>query len=284
MLLKPGQQLSVESLLHGVITVSGNDAAVVLAEGITGTEAAFTQLMNAKAKQLGMRDSEFHTANGWPDSGRTLTTARDLAVLGTRTIHDFPELYRKYYGLGHYRWNNITQPNRNPLLGRVSGADEVKTGHTGQAGYCFTGTAEQNGRRIMMVVAGLGTTEARANESRRFLQWGFSAWRVQLLYNAQSVVATLPVQLGELSSIQAIAPRKLALALPARDAQRYKLFVRYTGPIKAPLKKGTQVAVLVAKFENGTERIMPLVAARSVAKAGYFGRLLNRFSYAAGHD
>ncbi len=282
MFLKPGQQVSVDNLLYGVITVSGNDAAVVLAEGIAGTEAKFVQSMNAKAKQLGMRDSDFHTANGWPDNGRTLTTARDLAVLGARTIHDFPDLYRKYYGLTRYRWNNITQPNRNPLLGLVSGADGVKTGHTGQAGYCFTGTADQNGRRIMMVVAGLGTMEARANESRRFLQWGFSAWRVQPLYNAHAVVATLPVQLGERSSIQAIAPRKLALALPARDAQRYKLIVRYTGPIKAPLKKGTQVAILVAKFENGTERTMPLVAAQSVAKAGYFGRLLNGFRYVIG--
>jgi serine-type D-Ala-D-Ala carboxypeptidase (penicillin-binding protein 5/6) len=275
MFLKPNQQVSVAHLLHGVVTLSGNDAAIVLAEGISGSEADFVLLMNAKARELGMKNSQFGTANGWPDNGRTLTTARDLALLGARTIHDFPELYREFYGLREYRWNNVTQPNRNPILGRIKGADGVKTGHTDHAGYCFTGTAEQNGRRIMMVVAGLGSTDARAQESRRFLQWGFDAWRAQPLYKAQSVVATLPMQLGEDNRIKVIAPRKLALALPAKDAPRYKLFVRYTGPIKAPLKKGSQVAKLVAKFEDGSEQIMPLIAAQSVAKAGYFGRAYN---------
>lgn len=275
MFLKSNEQVSVADLLHGVVTLSGNDAAIVLAEGISGSEADFVLLMNAKARQLSMKDSHFGTANGWPDEGRTRTTARDLALLGARTVHDFPKLYREFYGLKEYRWNNVTQSNRNPILGRIKGADGVKTGHTDEAGYCFTGTAEQNGRRIMMVVAGLGSMDARAQESRRFLQWGFNAWRAQPLYKAQSVVATLPVQLGDTNRINVIAPRKLALALPAKDAQRYKLFVRYTGPIKAPLNKGSQVAKLVVKFEDGSEQIMPLVAAQSVAKAGYFGRAYN---------
>jgi serine-type D-Ala-D-Ala carboxypeptidase (penicillin-binding protein 5/6) len=275
MFLKPNQKVKVADLLHGVVTLSGNDAAIVLAEGISGSEADFVLLMNAKARQLGMKDSRFGTANGWPDNGKTLTTAQDLALLGTRTIHDFPELYREFYGMKEYRWNNVTQPNRNPILGRIKGADGVKTGHTDEAGYCFTGTAEQNGRRIMMVVAGLASMDARAQESRRFLQWGFDAWRARPLYKAQSVVATLPMQLGEATHIQAIAPHHLALALPAKDAPRYKLFVRYTGPIKAPLKKGSQVAILVAKFDNGREQIMPLIAAHSVAEAGYLRRALN---------
>jgi D-alanyl-D-alanine carboxypeptidase (penicillin-binding protein 5/6) len=275
MFLKPNEQVSVADLLHGVVTLSGNDAAIVLAEGISGNEADFVLLMNAKARQLGMKDSQFGTANGWPDNGRTLTTAQDLALLGARTIRDFPKLYREFYGLREYSWNNVTQPNRNPILGRIKGADGVKTGHTDEAGYCFTGTAEQNGRRIMMVVAGLGGMEARAQESRRFLQWGFDAWRAQPLYKARSVVATLPIQLGDTNRIDVIAPRKLGLALPAKDAPRYKLFVRYTGPIKAPLRKGSQVAKLVAKFEDGSEQVMPLIAAQSVAKAGYFGRAYN---------
>jgi serine-type D-Ala-D-Ala carboxypeptidase (penicillin-binding protein 5/6) len=275
MFLKPNEQVSVADLLHGIVTLSGNDAAITLAEGISGTEAAFAVRMNATAKRLGMKNSRFGTANGWPDGGRTLTTARDLTLLGTRTIHDFPELYRQYYGFREFRWNGITQPNRNPILGRIPGADGLKTGHTDEAGYCFTGTATQKGRRLIMVIAGLPSMATRAQESIKLLDWGFTSWRAKPLYKAQSVVATLPVQLGAESRISVIAPRALALALPAKDAPRYKLFVRYAGPAKAPFKRGDELAQLVAKFDNGPEQVMPLVAARAVASAGFFGRAWN---------
>ena len=282
MFLKPNEQVRVTDLLHGVVTLSGNDAAVVLAEGIAGSETAFVARMNATAKKLGMKDSRFGTANGWPDKGWTLTTAHDLAVLGAQTVEDFPLLYRQYYGQAGFRWNNVTQPNRNPLLGKIAGADGVKTGHTGEAGYCFTGTAEQNGRRIMLVVAGLNSMNARAEESIKMMQWGFADWRAQSLYKAGSAVARIPVQLGTQSRIAVIAPRDLALALPANDAPRYKLIVRYSGPIKAPFKKGTQVAQLVAKFSDGTEQAMPLVAAQSVTEAGFFGRVWNGLKFMVG--
>jgi serine-type D-Ala-D-Ala carboxypeptidase (penicillin-binding protein 5/6) len=275
MFLKPNAQVKVTDLLHGVVTLSGNDAAVVLAEGIAGSEAAFVVQMNITAKKLGMTKSTFGSATGWPDQGRTLTTARDLALLGARTIHDFPGLYRQYYGFRTFRWNGITQRNRNPILGRISGADGIKTGHTAEAGYCFTGTAERDGRRLMMVVAGLPSMTAREEESLRLLNWGFDEWRAQPLYNARSVVATLPVQLGQQSRVTVVAPRLLALALPASDAPRYKLVVRYSGPVKAPVKKGTEVAQLVAKIDDGSEQVMPLVAAQSVPQAGFFGRAIN---------
>jgi serine-type D-Ala-D-Ala carboxypeptidase (penicillin-binding protein 5/6) len=277
MFLKPGEQVRVADLLHGVVTLSGNDAAIALAEGIAGSEAAFVARMNSTAKKLGMKDSHFDTANGWPDGRRTLTTAHDLALLGARTIHDFPVLYRQYYGQPDFRWNNVTQPNRNPILGKIAGADGVKTGHTDEAGYCFTGTAEQKGRRVMLVVAGLPSMNARAVESVRLIRWGFEAWRAQPLFRANHVVAHIPVQLGTEARVEAIAPRNLALALPARQAPRYKLVVRYRGPIKAPLKKGTEVAELVAKFADGSEQSMPLIAARSVAGTGFLGRALNGF-------
>jgi serine-type D-Ala-D-Ala carboxypeptidase (penicillin-binding protein 5/6) len=275
MFLKPGEQVSIADLLHGVVTLSGNDAAIVLAEGIDGSEAAFVGRMNATAKRLGMKDSQFGTANGWPDENRTLTTAHDLALLGARTIHDFPELYRQYYGFRSFQWNGISQPNRNPILGRIAGADGVKTGHTDEAGYCFTGTAQQNGRRLVMVVAGLPSMAARAAESLKLLDWGFTVWRAKPLFKSRSVVATLPVQLGSETRVQVIAPRALALALPAKDAPRYKLFVRYAGPVKAPFKKGAELAQLVAKFDDGSEQVMPLIAERAVGKAGFFGRALN---------
>lgn len=275
MFLKPNEKVSVKNLLHGVVTLSGNDAAVVLAEGIAGSEAEFIKQMNATAKRIGMKDSQFGTATGWPDEGKTLTTARDLALLGARTIQDFPALYKQYDGQSVFRWNNITQPNRNPILGKIDGADGIKTGHTDEAGYCFTGTAEQYGRRIMIVVAGLGSMNDRAAESVKLLQWGFTAWRAQPLYNAKATVAILPVQLGNDSHIAVVAPRRLGLALPAKDAPRYKLIVRYRGPISAPFKKGTEVAKLVAKFDDGSEQVMPLVAAHSVAEADFFGRAWN---------
>lgn len=282
MFLKPGEKVRVADLLHGVVTLSGNDAAMALAEGIAGNEAAFVARMNATAKRLGMNDSHFATANGWPDKSRTLTTAHDLALLGARTIHDFPELYRQYYGQPAFRWNNVTQMNRNPILGKIAGADGVKTGHTDEAGYCFTGTAQQNDRRIILVVAGLTSMSARTAESVAMMRWGFGAWRAQPLFRVNQVVAHIPIQLGTASRIAVLAPRKLALALPSQQAPRYKLFVRYRGPIKAPLKKGAEVAQLVAKFSDGTEQVMPLVASKSVSEADFIGRALNGFKSLAG--
>ena len=282
MFLKPGEQGRVADLLHGVVTLSGNDAAIALAEGIAGSEAAFVARMNMTAKKLGMKDSRFGTANGWPDNGRTSTTAHDLALLGSRTIQDFPVLYRQYYGRSEFRWNNVTQRNRNPILGKIAGADGVKTGHTDQAGYCFTGTAEQKGRRIMLVVAGLPSMAARTDESIRMMRWGFEAWRAQPLFRANRIVAHIPVQLGKETRIDAVAPRNLALALPAKQTTRYKLVVRYYGPVRAPIKKGTEVAQLVAKFSDGSEQVMPLIAARSVAATGFFGRTLNGFKLLVG--
>ena len=275
MFLKPHEQVRVADLLHGVITLSGNDAAITLAEGISGSEAEFVERMNVTAKKLGMNNTRFGTANGWPDGSKTRTTARDLAVLAARTINDFPKLHRQYYGQSEFRWNNITQTNRNPILGKVAGADGMKTGHTDEAGYCFTGSAEQHGRRVLMVVAGLESMNERAEESVRLMRWGLSAWRGQPLFRANRVVARLPVQLGNVSRIAVVAPRNLGLALPATDTPRYKLVVRYNGPIKAPFKKGAEVAQLVAKFSDGSEQAMPLVAALSVRKVGIFGRIYN---------
>jgi serine-type D-Ala-D-Ala carboxypeptidase (penicillin-binding protein 5/6) len=275
MFLAPNQKVKVSDLLHGLITVSGNDAAVVLAESIAGTEANFVDQMNATAKRLGMKSTEFGTANGWPDEGRTLTTAHDLALLGVRTIHDYPALYHQYYGSPEFRWSSVTQPNRNPILGKIAGADGIKTGHTDQAGYCFTGTAEQNGRRIVIVVAGLNSFNARMTESIRFMQWGFNAWRTHPLYNAHSIVAKIPVQMGRDNSVAVVAPRNLALSLPAQGTTRYTLLVRYVGPIKAPFNKGAEIAQLVAIFPDGQRQISPLVAQHSVSRAGFFGRAWN---------
>ncbi|APG62699.1 D-alanyl-D-alanine carboxypeptidase [Sphingorhabdus lutea] len=277
MFLKPNEQVTVADLLHGIVTLSGNDASVVLAEGIAGSEAEFVNLMNVTAKKIGLNNSRFGTCNGWPDEGRTLVTAKDLGVLGQRTIYDFPKLYKEFYGLSEFKWNGISQPNRNPILGKIAGADGLKTGHTEEAGYGFAGTAEQNGRRIVMVVAGLDSFNGRVDESVRFMNWGFQAWTTKPLYKSGNMVYNVPVQLGSQGSIDAIAPRDLAVTMPKSEDGPYKLFVRYKGPIKAPIKAGDVVAHLVVKPDNGAEQSMELVASEDVNEAGFFGRLWNGF-------
>jgi serine-type D-Ala-D-Ala carboxypeptidase (penicillin-binding protein 5/6) len=275
MFLASGEQVSIENLLHGLVTLSGNDAAAVLADGISGSEEAFVTEMNKTAKKLGMKNSRFGTANGWPDEGRTLVTARDLALLARRTIEDFPELYAKFYGKKEFRWGGITQPDRNPLLGKVAGADGLKTGHTEEAGYCFTGTAVQNGRRLLMVVAGIDSYNSRITESTNFMNWGFKAWASKPIFKKGAAIATVPVQLGSETSLSLTAPRNMAVTMPADKATGYKVFVRYKGPVKAPIAKGDEVASLVVKLADGSEQISPLYAQSAVAEAGFFGRVWN---------
>lgn len=281
MFLSPGEQVSVRNLLHGIVTLSGNDASVVLAECIAGTEPAFAALMNAEAKRLGMNNSNFGNSNGWPDNGVTFTTARDLATLAQATIETTPDLYKEFYSQTEFTWGKtlgkgdpITQGNRNPLLGRVSGADGLKTGHTEEAGYGFTGSAEQNGRRIIMVVAGLGSFNQRIDESVKFMDWGFRAWKAQPLFEKGEKVAEAQVQLGSDDRVPLIAPRKLAVTLPAGIGNgNIRVKVVYQGPIKAPIKQGQHVADLVVQTADTPPQTMPLVAAAAVDEAGFFGRI-----------
>jgi D-alanyl-D-alanine carboxypeptidase (penicillin-binding protein 5/6) len=281
MFLSPGQQVSVENLLHGIVTLSGNDASVVLAECIAGTEPAFVALMNAEAKRLGMTNSNFGNSNGWPDEGVTYTTARDLAKLARATIEETPDLYKAYYSKRDFTWGQvmgsgqaITQANRNPLLGRVQGADGLKTGHTAEAGYGFTGSAEQGGRRLIMVVAGLTSFNQRIEESVKFMDWGFRAWKAQPLFKAGEKVADAQVQLGGEDTVGLLAPRDLAVTVPAGiGSGNIKVKVVYDGPIKAPFKKGQQVAQLVVQSGDTPPQVMPLIAEKDVGEAGFFGRI-----------
>lgn len=280
MFLSPGEQVSVENLLKGIITLSGNDASVVLAECIAGTEEAFAEVMNENARRLGLTNSRFGNSNGWPDEGRTYVSARDLAALARAEIENYPDLYRKFYSLTQFTWGktlgsgtDITQANRNPLLGRVLGADGLKTGHTDEAGYGFTGSAEQNGRRLIMVVAGLDSFNQRIEESVRLMQWGFNAWQAQPLFKKDTAVGTANVQLGESSEVNLVAPRDLNITIPAGVLSKVSsMKIRYQGPIKAPIAKGQHVADLVVTTSDSGEQVMPLVAADEVGEAGFFAR------------
>lgn len=279
MFLSPNENVSVENLLKGIVTLSGNDACVVLAEGISGTEQTFTDRMNDAAKRLGLSNSHFGTANGWPDNGVTYVTARDLAHLASATIKDFPDLYKRFYSLPSFTWgktlgagSDITQANRDPLLGRVAGADGLKTGHTDEAGYGFTGSAQQNGRRLVMVVAGLTSSTGRAEESVRFMEWGFRAWQAKPVVAKGKQVGTAEVQMGSSSSVGLVAPEQLTVALPAGAVPQMAGKIVYEGPIKAPIKAGQHVADLVITSAGLPEQHLPLVAAEDVGEAGFFGR------------
>lgn len=289
MFLKVNEQVSVENLLHGIVTVSGNDASVVLAECIAGTEEAFVQQMNSLAKELGLSSSRFGNANGWPDEGRTLVTARDLATLARASIERHPTLYKKFYGQPSFTWGEtmggepITQPNRNPLFGRVAGADGLKTGHTEEAGYGFTGSAEREGRRLVMVVTGLDSQSARTSESVRLLEWGFNAWDSASLFAKDAIVGEAQVQLGASDRVKLAAPRDLAVSFPAGVRDDPQMKIRYKGPLIAPIAKGTHVADLVVTTD-GPEAVLPLIAAEDVAEAGFFGKAWIGFKRTIGMD
>ena len=280
MFLSPNEQVSVENLLHGIVTLSGNDASVVLAECIAGTEEAFANQMNALGKQLGLTNSHFGNSNGWPDEGVTYVTARDLATLAKATIERHPKLYKQFYGQPSFTWGktlgsgaDITQGNRNPILGKIPGADGLKTGHTEEAGYGFTGSAEQNGRRLVMVVAGLDSFNQRISESTRLMNWGFNAWQAKPLFKSGAQVGTAQVQLGGESEVGLVAPRDLAVTIPAGLLSKTAMKIRYVGPIKAPIAKGQHIADLIVTSSDTGEQVMPLVAAEAVEEAGFFGRL-----------
>ncbi|WP_085809659.1 D-alanyl-D-alanine carboxypeptidase family protein [Sphingomonas sp. TZW2008] len=279
MFLSVGEKVSVANLLYGVVVLSGNDACVVLAEGISGTEEAFVQRMNEVAKRIGLDNSHFGTSNGWPDNGVTYVTARDLAKLAATTIQEHPSLYKQFYSRREFTWgktlgsgSDITQANRDPLLGRVAGADGLKTGHTEEAGYGFTGSAEQNGRRLVMVLAGLTSFNQRISESVRFMDWGFRAWQAKPIVKQGRKVADAEVQLGGASSVGLVAPRDLKVALPSGAVPAMSAKVVYQGPIKAPIKAGAHVADLVVTSPGLPEQTLPLVAEADVAEAGFFGR------------
>jgi D-alanyl-D-alanine carboxypeptidase (penicillin-binding protein 5/6) len=280
MFLSPGEQVSVDNLLKGIVTLSGNDATVVLAECISGTEQAFVALKNRQSQAMGLTNSHWGNPVGWPDNGVTYTTARDLATLAAATIRDYPDLYRHYYGLRDFTWGRtlggnqpIQQANRNPLLGRVAGADGLKTGHTEEAGYGFTGSADQNGRRIVMVVAGLSSFNQRIEESVRFMDWGFRAWQTRPVLRQGQHIGEARVQLGSATTVGLVAPQNIAVTYPSGLGQNFRARIVYQGPVRAPIAQGQHIADLVVQTADMPPQTMPLVAESAVGEAGFFGRI-----------
>lgn len=275
MFVPRGAAITVDVLLHAIDTVSANDGCVVLAEGAAGSVPAFTALMNAKARELGMHDSHWNTPNGWMDEGRTYTSGRDLATLARAIITRHPELYRRYFSEPSFTFNGITQPNRNPILGAVEGADGLKTGFTNEAGYGFVGSAERDGRRLVLVIGGTESGSARKAIARDFMNWGFDSWQAHRLYGAGQEVGEVALQGGADRSVAVTAPRGVFVTMPQGKAAGAQVALRYRGPVQAPIRKGDTIATLQIRSADGVTGSVPLVAAEDVGVATGWQRVRN---------
>jgi D-alanyl-D-alanine carboxypeptidase (penicillin-binding protein 5/6) len=275
MFLKAGDRVTIGQLLLGVTTVSANDGAVALAMAATGSQESWLALMNEHAAGLGMRDTHFGTPNGWPDEGRTYTSARDLAILAEALTTRYPELYRRYFGHRGMRYGNITQANHDPVTGVVEGADGMKTGFTRQSGYNFLGSAERNGRRLVMVIAAAPTASIRNSTARDLLRWGFDAFESQTILPANLPVGEVRVQNGAAGTVTLQTERAVLASVPQHRTGDVRLSIRYRGPVEAPIADGQQVAFLHVEVPGQLPHDVPLVAGEPVARANPLQRLRN---------
>jgi D-alanyl-D-alanine carboxypeptidase (penicillin-binding protein 5/6) len=271
MFVQIGNQVPVDALIRGVIVQSGNDACIVLAEAISGSEQQFAELLNQEAKRIGLKDSNFRNATGWPDPEHRMT-CRDLAILAKRIVLDFPEYYR-IYNERSFTWNNISQENRNPALARVPGADGLKTGHTEEAGFGLTASAKRGERRLILVVNGLPTMRARAEESERLLEWGFREFENVVLFKASDVVEEVPVHLGNRRTVPLVGGKDMIVTLPRNWRNRLQARLRYDAPISAPVLKGQELGRLEVSGQGVPNLSLPLLAGADVARLGLVPRI-----------
>lgn len=272
MFLNPNEKVKVQDLLRGMIIQSGNDACIVLAENLAGSEEAFAEKMNAKAKEIGLTNSHFMNATGLPHPEHYMTV-RDLTVLARRIITDFPEYY-SIYSETNFTYNGITQGNRNPLLYKVgSGADGLKTGHTEAAGYGLTASAIRNGRRLVLAANGMASIKARDEETSKLMDWGFREFTNRNLFVAGDKVTDADVWLGDKATIPLVIKRELAVTLPRAQAQTVTVKAVYDGPLPAPIAQGTEVGKLVVEAKGMEPLEVPVAAGEAVGRLGLIGRL-----------
>lgn len=275
MWLQAGDVVEVDNLLFGIANVSANDGSVVLAEGQAGSLEEWVRAMNAEARSLGMTSSHFGTPNGWPDEGATFTTAQDLVTLAEALYRRHPDKTRRYIGLPGFTWKDIAQPNRDPLIGRVRGADGIKTGFTNEAGFGYLGTAQRNGQRLVLVVAGVDRGSVRARAARAYMEWGFSAFERERLFDEGETIGRARVQGGDARGVDLVADRAIAVNVPAGRAGEMSASIVYDGPVRAPFKMGDEIATLVVDVPGMEPARIPLHAAESVGEAGFFARIFN---------
>ena len=270
--------VSVHDLLRGILTVSANDASVVLAEGYAGSVKGWTDLMNQKARELEMTGSHFGTPNGWPDEGSTFTTAQDLVKLARALIRDHPQEFARYFGKPKLTWNEREQVNHDPMIGRVEGADGLKTGYTREAGFSFLGTAKRGDQRLVLVLAGTKNPAERAQMARDLTEWGFATFDRKKFLDKGAVVGTARVQGGDQRQIELVTDREVYANIRKQRSTEYSATIEYDGPVRAPFKAGDRVATLVIDVPDMEPARVPLVAREDVGEAGFFDRLINGFA------
>jgi D-alanyl-D-alanine carboxypeptidase (penicillin-binding protein 5/6) len=270
MFIEPRKPVTVEELLHGMIVQSGNDACIALAEAVAGSEAAFVERMNREARRLGMRNTNFTNASGLPDPGH-FSTASDLALLATALIRDYPEYY-KLYSEREYRYNDITQQNRNRLLWLDPNVDGVKTGHTESAGYCLIASAKRGERRLVSVVIGTPSDRQRAEESQRLLNFGFQSYEGIRLYQKGETIGKLQVWKGTERELKAGIAADLYVTIPRGTADKLYGELVSQQPLIAPVAAGGRVATLRVSHEGKALGEYPVVALENVEAAGIFRR------------
>jgi len=264
-------RVSVRDLLRGIIVQSGNDACMVVAEALGGTEAAFADMMTDRARHLGLTNSVFLNSTGWPEPGHVMTV-RDLATIASRIIKDFPQYY-ELFSERSFTYANIPQPNRNPLLFRYPGTDGLKTGHTVEAGYGLTASAVRNGRRLVLVATGMASEDQRARESERLMDWGFREFGNYEFFKPGEVVAEAPVWLGNRATVPLVVPQGLTVTMSRTARRQMTVKAVYDGPIPAGIKQGQQLATLRIEAPDMKPIQLPLVAGANVDRLGLIGRL-----------
>ncbi len=274
MFLNERDRPTVEQLIQGIIVMSGNDACVVVAEGLAGSELSFAQLMTERARDLGMTQSTFANASGWPHPDHRMS-ARDLGILATRLITEFPDYYG-YFAQKEFAFDNRAPDNRfnrNPLLGMGIGADGLKTGHTQEAGYGLVGSASQGDRRIVFVISGLDSQRARADEAERLVSWAFRQFVQKTLLEEGERVTTADIWLGDRARVDLVAGRDVSLLVPAMEQDGIAAEARYVTPLQAPIANGEEVGTLVISMDGLPDRKIPLVAAEAVGEGGIVPRM-----------
>ena len=271
MFVKEGTRVSVGELLKGIIIQSGNDASVAMAEYIAGSEDAFADLMNQHARRLGMNQSHFMNATGWPAENH-FTTARDMAILARAIVRDFPEHY-DIYAEKEFTYNGITQQNRNLLLWRDESVDGLKTGHTEEAGYCLVSSAKKDGMRLIAVVMGTDSEGARARESQKLLTYGFRFFETYKAYSAGDILDTAELWMGDKDQVRLGLAEDLVLTIPRESHENLKAEVTVNPQLQAPINEGEKYGTVTVRMNNELLVEKPLVALESVEEAGLFTRL-----------
>ena len=271
MFLRSGSRVAVKDLIPGIIVQSGNDACIVVAEGLAGSEDAFARLMNQRAADLGMTGSTFANASGWPDPAHRMTI-RDLAFLGQRMVEEFPEYYG-YYAQDVFTWEEITQRNRNNLLKLGIGVDGLKTGHTEEAGYGLVGSAQQGARRIVFVITGLDSALDRSQAGEQLVNWAFRQFVEKPLLDKDTVLAEARVWMGKKERVNLVTADDVTLLMPALAQDELSATIVYESPIEAPITAGQPIAELVVERPGLPDERVPLVADLDIARGGFLPRV-----------